>query len=181
VLFSGNVYNGDTQPEANQVLIQKLNRLGQLLHERNARLFMMGTGDVGGLDQGHVTYLGPIPYQETWDYFHHADAGIVLALGSFLHNNESTKIYSYLRAGLPIVSEAGFPNDHVVQESGLGFVVRNGDMDLMASRAIEATTMAWDRGAALDYLLGHHTWDKRAALYEPILRGVRPPGELIAR
>ncbi len=44
-----------------------------------------------------------------------------------MHNNESTKIYHYLRARLPVVSESGFPTDHVVRESRCGVVVKSGD------------------------------------------------------
>jgi hypothetical protein len=120
---------------------------------------------VSALDSDAVTYLGAIPYEATWNYFHHADVGVVVSAGSFMHNNESTKIYHYLRAGLPVVSEAGFPNDHVVTESGLGFVVENGDLPLMAARIEEAASSAWDRDAAIDYVLRHHTWERRADVY----------------
>jgi glycosyltransferase involved in cell wall biosynthesis len=169
VLFAGNVYSLDTQPEANAILVDKLNRLGSLLAARGVHLFMIGTGELGALDRRVVTYAGAIPYQHSWDYLHYADVGIVVAPGPFLHNNESTKIYSYLRAGLPTVSEAGFPNDGVVAESGLGYVVENGNLELMAEKILEAANREWDRDAAVRYILNHHTWDRRAETYQPIL------------
>jgi len=169
ILFAGNVYNPQSQPEAHALLIAKLNRLGQLLARRGARLYMMGTGDVTHLDQQHVTYLGALPYQDTWDYFHFADVGVVVAPGPFLHNNESTKIYSYLRVGLPVVSEAGFPNDDVVREAGLGFVVPNDDLEQMADAILEAAARDWERERAIRYILRHHTWDQRAQLYRQVL------------
>jgi hypothetical protein len=83
-----------------------------------------------------------------------------------MHNNESSKIYCYLRAGLPVVSESGFPNDHVVEESGLGFVAENGDLERMAALIVEAARRDWDRDRAVRYVLDKHTWDARAETYE---------------
>jgi glycosyltransferase involved in cell wall biosynthesis len=99
---------------------------------------------------------------------HHADVGVVVAAGDFSHNNESTKIYHYLRAGLPVVSESGFPNDAVVSESRLGFVVANGDQEAMAEKVIEATRREWDRDAAMRYILANHTWERRVETYAEI-------------
>jgi glycosyltransferase involved in cell wall biosynthesis len=169
-LFAGNVYGKQAQPEANRVLVDKLNRLGRLLSGTGIRLYMLGPGDVSELDRRHVTYLGVAPYAQTWDYFHFAHVGIVVAPGSYLHNNESTKIYHYLRVGLPVVSEAGFPNDHVVRESQLGFVVENGNLDLMAERIQEAVRSHWNRDFAVQYILANHTWDKRAETYDAVIR-----------
>ena len=168
-LFAGNVYAKGDQREANEVLVDKLNRLGALLGARGLRLFFLGPGDVSALDPRSVTALGTVTYEESWRYLQHADVGIVVAPGPFLHNNESTKIYHYLRAGLPVVSEAGFPNDHVVAESGLGFVAENGDMPAMAARIVEAASARWDRAAAVDYILRCHTWDVRAAVYDRLI------------
>ena len=123
-LFAGHVYTRSSQPEANKVLIMKLNELGKLLAGRGARLYMLGSGDVRRLNRNHVTYLGTSSYHESWDYFHFADVGIVVSAGVH-HNNESSKIYHYLRAGLPVVSEAGFPNDNVVCRVAPG--IRNGE------------------------------------------------------
>jgi len=116
-----------------------------------------------------VTHLGVADYETAWNYIRHAHVGVVVAPGAFVHNNESTKIYHYLRAGLPVVSEAGFPNDHVVREAGLGHVVANDDIDEMARRVAEAAVADWDRQAAIDYILRHHTWDARAQVYEPVI------------
>lgn len=168
-LFSGNVYRPSTQPEANRVLIDKLNTLGRLLGDRGARLYLLGPGFVGHLDPAHVTYLGAVSYARSWDYMHHADVGVLLAAGAFMHNNESTKIYHYLRAGLPVVSEAGFPNDGVLEASGLAHIVANGDLEALAERIAESARQSWDRDSAIRYILEHHTWDARAAVYDRLL------------
>ena len=173
VVFSGNFYSGHrgSQPEAHRTLADKLNRLGALLDERGARLYVVGTGDHRSLDARYVRYCGEVPYEDSWDYLYFAAVGIVVTAGGRMHNNESTKIYHYLRAGLPVVSEAGFPNDSVVLESGLGHVVGNGDLETMAQRIEESIHTQWDRDRAVAYILGHHTWEKRAEIYDRMLRG----------
>ncbi len=173
-IFSGNIYTQQSQPEANTVLIKKLNQLGRSLQERGIRLYLLGPGETSGLDQSSVTYLGACNYKRSWDYLHHAQAGLVVTAGGRMHNNESTKIYHYLRAGLPVVSEAGFPNDHVVSESGLGFVVAHGDMTQLAEKVQAAMTLSWDRDRAKEYILKNHTWDARAAVYNQVIPTAMP-------
>jgi len=169
-IFAGNIYTEQSQPEANRVLVDKLNRLGRLLSAAGVRLYLLGPGDVSRLDGRHVTYLGMIPYELSWDYLHFAHVGIVVAAGPAMHNNESTKIYHYLRVGLPVVSETGFPNDDVVRQSRLGFVVENGNLELMAQRIEETAHTDWDRESAIRYILANHTWDGRVEVYDQILR-----------
>jgi hypothetical protein len=168
-LFAGHVYTRSSQPEANKVLIMKLNELGKLLAGRGARLYMLGSGDVRRLNRNHVTYLGTSSYHESWDYFHFADVGIVVSAGVH-HNNESSKIYHYLRAGLPVVGEAGFPNDNVVCESRLGFVTENGNLEQLAEKVEDAARKNWNRDDAVRYILNHHTWDRRVEIYDTIFK-----------
>jgi hypothetical protein len=168
VIFSGNLYQ-NSQPEANRVLVDKLNALGARLAP-HAQLFFAGPGNIERLDRTVVHYLGVAPYVASWQHMFHADVGIVVSAGAFMHNNESTKIYHYLRAGLPTVSEAGFPNDDVVRDSGLGFVVPSDDMDAMAENIVEATQTTWNRDAAVRFILDHHTWDARARIYDDVIR-----------
>ncbi|MES2176306.1 MAG: glycosyltransferase [Gemmatimonadota bacterium] len=170
-VFSGNLYNN--QPEATRVLSQKLNELGARIASRGS-LYVLGGGDRSKLDPRFVTHLGSVPHESAWDHMRCADVGVVVSAGPWMHNNESTKIYYYLRAGLPVVSESGFPNDHVVHASGLGYVVANGDIEDMTARVIEASRQYWDRDAAQRYILAHHTWDKRAAVYDDVLRAAFP-------
>jgi glycosyltransferase involved in cell wall biosynthesis len=170
ILFAGNVYTRDHQAEANEILVTKLNQLGEILSGRGCRVYMIGAGDVSRLDPRYVTYLGSVLHEEAWNFLGHADVGIVVSAGAFMHNNESTKIYHYLRAGLPVVSESGFPNDDVVRHSGLGFVTESGDMQLMAQRIEEAAGAEWDRRGAVSYIIENHTWDTRAGVYDSLLK-----------
>jgi len=168
VLFAGNLY--DAQPEANRVLSDKLSALGRLLAQAGARLFVVGPGDTRALDRRAVTHLGVVPYLDSWQYLMHADVGVVVSAGTFMHNNESTKIYHYLRAGLPVVSEEGFPNDDVVRGAGMGFVVPSGQVGLMAERVLDAAATSWNRESAVRFILAHHTWDNRMSAYHEVLQ-----------
>jgi hypothetical protein len=172
VVCAGNFYSNapGSQPEAHLTLAGKLNGLGARLRSRGGHLYVLGTGDAASLDPTGVTYLGVVPYDQTWDYLRHADVGLVVSAGPFMHNNESTKIYHYLRAGLPVVSESGFPNDHLVRETGHGFLVEPGNLDEMARVIEEAAGRSWERGRAEAHILQHHTWEVRARVYDTVIR-----------
>lgn len=168
-LFAGNIYHKWSQAQANRVLVQKLNALGKALDARGIRLYLLGVGDVRKLDPQYVTYLGAVPYAGSWDYMQLCDVGVVVSAGPFQQNNESSKIYYYLRAGRPVVSEEGFPNDYVVRRAKCGFVVPHSNMELLAEHVERALHQNWDREYALQYVLDHHTWDKRVEVYNQIL------------
>jgi glycosyltransferase involved in cell wall biosynthesis len=168
-LFAGNVYDAVSQAEAHATLVAKLEALGRRLAARGARLYLMGTGDTRAIDPHAVEVLGPVAYDRSWDWLRHAHVGVVLALGPHPNENESTKIYHYLRVGLPTVCEAGFPNQDLVTELGLGCVVPNGDLDALADAVISTARGTWDRRCAVEAILAHHTWIERAGRYAAAL------------
>jgi hypothetical protein len=169
-IFSGNISSKSHQSERNVVLSKKLNSLGRHLARHNVRLYFQGAGDTSKLDSTAVTILRPVTYEESWQTMYFADVGVIVSAGNFVHSNESTKIYHYLRAGLPVVSESGFPNDFVLESSGLGFLVDNEDMEDMAEKIAIAAETDWDRERAVQYILDHHTWDRRAETYDHAIR-----------
>jgi hypothetical protein len=169
-VFAGTFYNQRSQPEANREIVAKLNEVGRALAAAGGRLYLIGAGDVMALDRRAVTYLGTVPYARAWDYLRYADVGVVVSAGAFMHNNESTKIYHYLRAGLPVVSECGFPNDRVVRESRCGIVVDGHAMPELADAVVRAARTAWDRDYAVRYIRANHTWGHRASVYDKLLK-----------
>jgi glycosyltransferase involved in cell wall biosynthesis len=169
-IFAGHIYDGTSQPEAHATLIAKLNELGRLLAGRGIRLYLMGPGDTSRIDASRVTCIGPVPYDLSWDYLRHASVGLVLALGPHPNDNESTKIYHYLRVGLPTVCEAGFPNEDLVIRAGLGRVVANGDMPALADAIETSERTSWDRARAIEFVLADHTWTHRARIYDELIR-----------
>jgi len=169
-IFAGNLFKRTYAPEANTSIIEKLNTLGELLSCRGARLYIIGPGDTRNLDTRYVTHLGVVPYEKTWNYLYYAHVGVeIVKRGKFMHNNESSKLYHYLRAGLPVVSEDGIPNNNLIEESKLGFTVPGGKLELMAEKIEEAASKEWDKDYAINYILDNHTWDKRAEIYHKII------------
>jgi hypothetical protein len=134
-------------------------------------LHVLGHGDHSRLDPRVVSAHGPVPYERSWDYLRFAGVGVVLAFGPHTNHNESTKIYHYLRVGVPTVCEGGFPNQGLVEDACLGVVTQNGDMAAMAEAVAHCIDATWDREAAVRFVLEHHTWDARARIYDPLIRG----------
>ena len=172
VVFAGNFYSGHkhSQLEAHRTLVEKLNDVGAFLRQRGIQLYVVGPGDESELAPDCVRYLGAVPYERSWDYLRHADVGLVVSAGPFMHNNESTKIYHYLRVGLPVVSESGFPNDHLIISTGHGRLVEPGRTDQLADAVSETLEADLDGGAAADFILRHHTWARRAEVYDRVIR-----------
>jgi glycosyltransferase involved in cell wall biosynthesis len=169
-LFAGTIYNRRSQPEANRTIVAKLNEVGRVLAKAGGHLYLIGDGDVSEIDRRAVTYLGTVLYTRAWDYLRYADVGVVVSAGPFMHNNESSKIYHYLRAGLPVVTESGFPNDHVVRESQCGIVVEGHDLKALAEMVGQVARTPWNREHAIRYIRANHTWGHRAKVYDEILR-----------
>jgi glycosyltransferase involved in cell wall biosynthesis len=124
---------------------------------------------VDKIDHNVVTYLGAVRYEDIFDYHYFADVGIVLAQGEIQHN-ESSKIYYYLRTGLPVASEEPVPNNDVIREANLGFIVPYNDIHAMVKRIEEGIYKKWDRARAVDYILKNHTWNQRVQKYYRIIR-----------
>ena len=128
----------------------------------------MGRGRTDRLDDRVVTIVGPVDHEAVWDYLRFAHVGLVLARGT-VQLDDASRLYYYLRAGLPAVSEAPVPNNFVITESGLGLIAPYGDEIVMAEMVEEAASRPWDRRAAQEYILAHHTWDRRMGVYERVL------------
>jgi len=99
---------------------------------------------------------------------------LVLAQGRVQHN-ESSKIYYYLRAGLPVISEKPVPNNRIIQEANLGYLVEYNQNEEIADRIEEAIRKDWDRAGAIRYILDHHTWDHRVEQYFRLIRSELQP------
>ncbi|HEY7529057.1 MAG TPA: hypothetical protein VIC56_00075 [Gemmatimonadota bacterium] len=167
-VYIGNLYD-TTQLHVNRLWQDRLDALGGELRRRGIRLCFVGPGLTDRLDPSRVTAVGPVPVDEVWDWQRFAAVGVVLAQGPLQHN-ESSKIYYYLRTGLPVVSEAPVPNNDLLEACGLGTVVPYGDDRLLADAVAEAAARRWDREAGIRYVLEHHTWEHRAAIYDRVIR-----------
>ena len=172
-LFAGNIYSRDKQAEVNLLWQDRLNRLGRALKRRGISLVAMGAGETDQLDPAVVRHLGSFDMNEYWNWQHHSQVGIVLAQGT-LQDNESSKIYYYLRTGLPIVCEEPVPNRLLIEETGCGAIVPYDQIQAMSDAAAELVWAPRNADHIANYMVKKHSWDARAALYDPVLRGEGP-------
>ena len=167
-VYLGNIY-GAMQRDVNERWQERLNSIGCLLRRRGIRLCFVGTGRVDRIDPDAVTVLGEVDNAEMWDYQRFAQVGLVLAQGLVQHN-ESSKIYYYLRTGLPTVSESPVPNNFLLQNTGMGYVAEYGN-DLMIAEMVEsAIHHVWPRQEGMRYIINNHSWDQRVETYQSVIR-----------
>jgi glycosyltransferase involved in cell wall biosynthesis len=179
-LFAGNIYSRDQQTEINALWQSRLNRLGRALKRHGITLVAMGAGVTDKLERDAVTHVGVVDVTEYWNWQHHAQVGIVLAQGP-VQDNESSKIYYYLRTGMPVICEDSVPNLALIEHTGCGAIVPYGDIDAMADAAAAQISTPRDPAAIAEYMIEHHSWDSRAALYDQVLSAEGPmPVELTA-
>ena len=164
VVLIGSIY-GALQKEMNLIWQDRLNSVGRELRRAGMRLCWIGPGDRERLDTSVVTAPGPVEHPRAWNFQYFASAGLVLAQGAVQHN-ESTKLYNYLRAGLPSVSETPVPNNKILEEAQLGFIVPFGDDRGLADALAEASSQPWNRQAAIEYMVATHSWDRRVQACE---------------
>ncbi len=122
----------------------------------------MGSGATDRLDNGAVIHLGEIDADQLWDFR--------IAQGP-IQENESSKIYYYLRTGLPVVCERGVPNAWLIEQTGLGAMVDYDNVEDFARTVVHvAREMPKDEQVA-EYMAREHSWDARAAGPRDFFRG----------
>ncbi len=129
------------------------------------------------LDPAAVTHVGRIAANDYWDWQYHAQVGIVLAQGP-VQDNESSKIYYYLRTGLPTVCEESIPNKSLIEETGCGAIVPYGDIEAMAEAAAQVVAIPRSQNEVAEYMVREHSWDARAALYDQVLSAAGRPARV---
>ena len=164
-IYAGNLYNRRSQPEINRLWQAQLNLIGTRLRGRGIRLVAMGDGETDLLDPEAVKHVGQIEMPAFWNWQRHARVGIVLAQGP-VQDNESSKLYYYLRTGLPVVCERPVPNAWLIETTGLGAVVDFGDAEKLAESAAALARMRPRIDGVVQHMVRYHSWDARAALYD---------------
>jgi hypothetical protein len=164
-IYAGNLYNRRSQPEINRLWQEQLNLIGARLRRRGIRLVVMGDGETDLLDPEAVKHVGKIESSAFWNWQRHARVGIVLAQGP-VQDNESSKLYYYLRTGLPVVCERPVPNAWLIETTGLGAVVDFGDAEKLADSAAALARTRPRVDGVVQHMVRNHSWDARAALYD---------------
>jgi hypothetical protein len=173
-LYAGNLYSHHRQREVNLFWQERLNRLGRVLGQRGVQLVVMGPGETGQLDPACVIHAGSVDFRSFWNWQWHAQVGIVLAQGA-VQDNESSKLYYYLRTGLPVACEAPVPNAWLVSHTGHGAVVDYDPEDVtnLAEAAARLARQPPKTNGVIPYMVANHSWDARAAVYAPALAAAR--------
>ncbi|HNR68576.1 MAG TPA: hypothetical protein PKN04_11320 [bacterium] len=172
-IFAGNLYDNTRQPEVNRLWQERLNRLGRALKARRIQLVAMGVGLTNLLDPQIVLHVGAIENNAYWDWQRYAAVGIVLAQGVVQHN-ESSKIYYYLRTGLPVVCESPVPNAGLISRLGHGTLCAYDDTEEMADQAAFYCHHPPDKHRVMQRMIAEHSWDQRAAMYDRLLLQTLP-------
>ena len=162
-LYVGNLARG-TPGHLNGLWADRLNRLGGALRSRGIHLCFVGPVDGTLLDTRVITSFGPVSNDAVWDFKRHADVGLALAEGR-IQLNESSKLYYYLRAGLPVVSEEPIPNNALLAEADAGWTCAYDDTGDMTERVEAALHRNWPRERAAAWVATHHTWGERVRPY----------------
>jgi hypothetical protein len=168
VLCAGNLYAPQIQADVHSLWTRRLNEIGSALRKRGIRLIAMGSGNSEGLDPEAVVHLGKVSNPDYWNWQQHARVGLALAQGPE-QDNESSRIYYYLRTSLPVVCERPIPNSNLIEQFGCGAVLQFGVVQELVDAVERLCRASVSRTDVSDILVREHSWDARAAQYDPIL------------
>jgi glycosyltransferase involved in cell wall biosynthesis len=165
IMFLGSIASPRMVYLLNQA-VEKLRGVGRL-HLIGLNKACMYGGDENCQLSSSVVDHGELPESETWDYISHAAVGLALATGQHAFDNDVSKIFNYLRGGLPVVSEEPILNNDLVRQTGLGRVFRFGDAEDLAEKARELIENPLDetREVTMQFMAREHSWDKRVDVY----------------
>jgi len=114
-----------------------------------------------------VTDHGELPQDEVWDYIRNARVGLAIAAGSDPFDNDISKIVSYVRGGLPVLTEDRIVTNNLVDETGYGKIFAFDSVDDLIAGALELldTPPLHKKRDAVDYVVREHSWDRRVEVY----------------
>lgn len=114
-----------------------------------------------------------------WNYLYHADLGLALAAGPHAFNNDLSKIYAYLRTGLPVVVEARVIQSTLVRDLQFGRVFAYGSLPSLTKECLELIRSPPAHASkVMDHMATKHSWETRAGTYANLFQALlgREPG-----
>lgn len=154
-------------------ILHMLNQLAEYMTDV-AEIHLVGLNKAGMYGAGSGCELSPLivnhgqkPEHDTWDYIYHADAGLAFATGPQPFDNDMSKIYSYLRGGLPILSEEPILNNELVVGLQYGSVFGYGDLAALISRCrtLLINPPIQKRDHVMERMAADYSWDRRVDRY----------------
>lgn len=117
--------------------------IGYFSQHKDRHLVLMGYGDMepeirkAKVDFGNIHYKPAVDMQEIVKYTSNADYGLFLVNGPLSLSYEyclPNKFFEYLHAGIPVVVSKNMTYlSSIVESSGLGLVLEQGDFSLLAA------------------------------------------------
>jgi hypothetical protein len=153
-------------------MVELLNELAWRLRER-CRIHFVGSNKAhlyGGIKPHQLNSMivdhGELPEEEVWDYVRHARMGIAPAAGPHPFDNDISKIYTYLRGGLPVLAEERIANNHLIARTHLGSTFAYGNATDMAAKAVDLLERPPIRCKefAMALMAREHCWEQRVTV-----------------
>ncbi|MFC1834362.1 hypothetical protein ACFL2Q_06475 [Thermodesulfobacteriota bacterium] len=175
----GNPYGRDEVPilflgsVAAPRMVRILNEAADGLRDR-ARIHLVGVnkarlygGDEDCLLNDLIVDHGEMPEYASWDYIRHARIGIALATGPHPFDNDVTKIFNYLRGGLPCLSEEPILNNELIHRTGHGVTFTHDCVDDLVRKALRLLDNPFTdhRRSVMDFMVQEHSWETRVQTY----------------
>ena len=164
---------------SNEKIINSLNEIGYFLNKSGWLLLIGGENKTKyycdkeqKLDEKYCTYLGALTYEESFSYMHYSDVGIAIAPSPYIFENETSKIYYYLRVGLPTVSEDRIPNNNLIEYTKFGSVFPYSNNKIaaeMITKTGSSKTKSNLADSTIKYMLENHSWDVRAKYLDEVI------------
>ena len=168
VLFLGSL--------ASAHMAEMLNAAAEGLQGR-ARVHLLGANKTGLYGEEvplhpEIILHRPRPEEEIWGFIRFARLGLALATADLAFDNDVSKVYNYLRGGLPVLCEEPILQGGLVRKTGLGAVFPFGDKAAMITLAQKLVDQSWEgkREAAMEFMAGVHSWDNRVETYVKLFR-----------
>lgn len=155
-------------------MVHMLNEAARAL-EGVARIHVVGCnkawmygGDPVCLLNPSIAEHGEKAEPDVWPYILNAAIGLAIATGPHPFDNDVSKIFNYLRGGLPVLSEDPIVNNTLIRQTGLGKTFKYGQADDLVAVArymLGHPPSGSTKESAMRLMAEQHSWDRRVEAY----------------
>ncbi len=106
---------------------------------------------------------GELPESEVWPYIEHASVGLALATGPHEFDNDLSKMFFYLRGGLPVLSEDTVYTNYLLEETSHGEIAPFDNLDALRQglQSLLRNPPLSSKQAVMEYMARRHSWEER--------------------
>ncbi len=134
---------------------------------------MYGAASPATISEAIISH-GELPEAEVWDYIRFAQMGVAIAAGPHPFDNDLSKMFSYLRGGLPILAEERIATNYLIKETGHGCIFKYDDLDGLVARALQMNTTELSQRAekVMNHMVRNHSWTRRVEAMVQLFRSL---------